>query len=446
MNDQTYRNRVCEVIIKTKAIPAFYNDVSNIATLHNQLHDQDGLLQNQDASLKHARDYAIIGCVELGSAGREYAFTSAALFNLNAAVEMTLFNGKRPFITGGEQIGPETGNPENFQTFDEFWSAFETQLKWLIQRAIDLNNILGKTHQKILPTPLLSCFIDGPMEKGQDIIFGGARYNSSGFTHIAFADVCDSLNAIEDAVFKEKNVTMQEMIEAVNANFKAPWDKSLLPYLKNKAPKFGTEDPIAVKNSQNLIKLLYGFYQQHTNYRGGKYRPAFWTMTNHAGQGKISEALPSGRKARTVFSSGITPTSQCAPELTTALGAVAKLSLNPEQCSEYIPGGVALNIKYTPEGNNGNYLKKFGDIIEAYFKQGGMQIQFNVQTYKTLIDAKKHPEKEEYSQLIVRVSGYSAYFKDLNNAMKDELITRSQYNLFTGQLVPLPESFKEGGE
>ncbi|MCP4404933.1 MAG: hypothetical protein GY801_47480 [bacterium] len=433
MNAKTYRDRVCEVIINTKAIPAFYNDVSNIATL-----------QNQGISLEHARDYAIIGCVELGSAGREYAFTSAALFNLNAAVEMTLFNGKRPFITGDEQIGPETGNPENFQTFDEFWNAFETQLTWLIQRAIDLNDILGKTHQKILPTPLLSCFIDGPMEKGKDVIFGGALYNSSGFTHIAFADVCDSLNAIEYAVFKEKKVTMQKMIEAVDKNFKAPLDKSLLPYLKHKAPKFGTEDPIAVKNSRNLIKLLYNFYQQHTNYRGGKYRPAFWTMTNHAGQGKISEALPSGRKARTVFSSGITPTSQCAPSLTETFGAVAKLSLNAEQRSEYIPGGVALNIKYTPEGGNGNYLKKFGDMIEAYFKQGGIQVQFNVQTYETLIDAKKHPKK--YPELIVRVSGYSAYFKDLNDAMKDELITRSQYNLFTGQLVPLPESFQEGGE
>jgi len=163
-------------------------------------------------------------------------------------------------------------------------------------------------------------------------------------------------------------------------------------------------------------------------------------MTNHAGLGKIAGALPSGRKAHEVFSSGITPASQCAPELTAAFKTVAELG------SKFIPGGVALNIKYTPGARreeNDTYLKKFGGMIEAYFKYGGMQVQFNIQMYETLIDAKKHPEK--YPELIVRVSGYSAYFNDLNDAMKDEMITRTQYNLLSGRAVSLPESYK-GGE
>ncbi|MBN1758091.1 MAG: hypothetical protein JW863_07235, partial [Chitinispirillaceae bacterium] len=104
-------------------------------------------------------------------------------------------------------------------------------------------------------------------------------------------------------------------------------------------------------------------------------------------------------------------------------------------------GGWALNIKYTPptkkEQGNG-YTARFGDLVEGFFRQGGMQVQFNVQDYATLIDAKNHPEK--YPEMIVRVSGYSAYFKDLSAAMQDELITRTQYDLTSGAAVPLPQT------
>jgi len=158
-------------------------------------------------------------------------------------------------------------------------------------------------------------------------------------------------------------------------------------------------------------------------------------MTTHAGQGKLSGALPSGRNAKEVFSSGITPASQATKSLTEAFNSVAALN------SKTIPGGWALNIKYTPlllNEKKEEYLNKFGDLVEGFFRKGGMQVQFNVQDYKTLIDAKKHPQN--YPEMIVRVSGYSAYFKDLSEAMKDELITRTQYNLFSGDSVPLPET------
>ena len=159
-------------------------------------------------------------------------------------------------------------------------------------------------------------------------------------------------------------------------------------------------------------------------------------MTTHAGQGKLAGAIPSGRKAKEVFSSGITPASQAAKSLTEAFNAVASLN------NKHIPGGWALNIKYSPlsgSEDKSTFLQKFGDLIEAFFKKGGMQVQFNIQDYETLIDAKANPEK--YPEMIVRVSGYSAYYKDLSDAMKDELITRTQYNIFSGDAVALPETF-----
>lgn len=426
-NTRQYRDRVSEVIVNTKAIPAFHNDVTDIKTLVNQ-----GLTE------EHARDFAIVGCVELAGSGRDYVASSSIMLNLSAAMEMTLFNGKR-FITGDDQIGPETGDPSEFTCFEEFWEAFKTQLKWLFEQAIEINEFFGSVHQDILPTPLLSAFFEGPMEKGKDLIFGGALYNSSGASHVAFPDVCDSLNAIEYAVFKEKKMSMKQMVKGIRDNFASPEYAKYLEYLKNKIPRFGTEDPVALKNSQNLIRFIYDICQGHTNYRGGKYRPAYWTMTTHAGQGKLAGALPSGRRAHEVFSSGITPASQAAQDLNAAFNSVAHLP------AMEIPGGEALNIKYTPlsgDETREEYIKRFGDFVEAYFKKGGMQVQFNIQTYEKLIQAKNNPGLDP--EMIVRVSGYSAYFNDLSDPMKDEMITRTQYNLESGKAVDLPQSWKGG--
>ncbi|MGA1874138.1 MAG: pyruvate formate lyase family protein [bacterium] len=414
-NTREYCLRVAEVISSTKAVPAFHNDVIDIKTL-----------ENQGLKTEHARDYAIIGCVELASAGRSYDASSAIMLNLVAPLELALHNGRRP-ITGNEQIGPVTGDPSQFTSFDQFWEAFTTQLKWLIEEAIKLNECFGKVHQEIMPTPLLSAFFEGPMEKGQDLIFGGALYNSSGATHIGFADTVDSLNAIEKAVFLDRKCTFSELLKALQANFAG--HEKLHQYLVNKTPKYGTEDPVALKNSRNMVRFLYDVYQSHTSYRGGKYRPGYWTMTNHAGQGKLAGALPSGRKANKVFASGITPVSQAAQSLAACLKAVAGLD------SLCIPSGQALNLKY-PALKDKDDLARFAGAVEAYFRHGGMHIQFNIMSYETLLEARRNPDR--FPDLLVRVSGYSAYFRDLNEAMKEEIITRTAYDIETGEAVPFP--------
>ena len=418
-NSDEYRDRVAEVIVSTKAVPAFHNDIVDIRTL-----------ENQGIKTAHARDYAIIGCVEMGVPGRSYDGSSSIIFNLVSALEVTLYNGRRP-VTGDDVMTIETGDPATFGSFGEFWEAFKAQLRWLIGNAIELNEYLGRTHQERMPTPLLSTFFEGPRDKGKDLIFGGALYNSSGATHIGFADTVDSLNAIEQAVFVDRKCTFGDLIKALKADFEG-WQE-LHAYLVNKTPKYGTDNPLAVKNSQNLVRFLYEFYQEHTNYRGGKYKPAYWTMTNHAGQGKLSGALPSGRKANKVFASGITPASQAAQDLAACLTAVGKLD------SLCIPMGEALNLKY-PSLSGEEDLKKFSQAVKAYFMGGGLHVQFNIMSYETLLNAKKHPEN--YPELVVRVSGYSAYFKDLNEAMKDEIITRTEYDIRKGRADAFPEAEK----
>jgi formate C-acetyltransferase len=417
-NSKAYIDRVSEVILNTKAVPAVFNDTANIQ-----------VLTGQKEKLEHARDYAVIGCVELASSGRDYPASSSIMLNLAAALEMALFGGKRP-ITGDMQIGPVTPLPETLKSFEEFWEIFKAQLDWIIEQAIQLNEYLGEAHQQVMPSPLLSAFFEGPMDKGIDLVQGGALYNSSGATHIGFADVVDSLNAIEKTVFVDHKYTFAELVKALKENFQGNHE-AMGQFLKNKAPKYGTEDPIARKNARNIVRHLFELYQSHTNYRGGPYRPAFWTMTNHAGLGSISGAMPNGRRAKEVFASGITPVSGAAPVLTACLNSVAELG------GKYVPGCWALNLKYTPEQNVQATKAHFSQTVEAYFRAGGQQVQFNIMTYQMLLDAKKHPEK--YPELMVRVSGYSAYFKDLNEKMKDELITRTQYDLESGEAVPFPQ-------
>lgn len=419
VNPREYRNEVSRVILTNKAIPAFFNDKENINTL-----------VNQGETLEHARDYAVIGCVELGSAGRDYSASSSIFMMMYTILYMALHNG-RTLVTGQDPLWQATGEPGDFKTFDDLWDAYATQTRLMAENAVALNNLYGKKHGEFLPTPLLSAIFKGPMEKGKDLIDGGAVYNSSGVTHIAFPDVCDSISAIKDVCFNPENndmsLSLPEFVAAVDKNFEG-YDL-LHAYLKNKAPKYGTSHPVAQEISGKLIKLGYEVFNTQKNYRGGNYRVAYWTMTNHAGYGKVTGALPSGRKAHVPFSSGITPVSQIDTQLTTALNAVAGLD------STHTPGAYALNMKYSPVQCSDDNVDRFGSIVQTYMNQGGQQVQFNIQDYETLKEAKVDPDTHPH--LLVRVSGYSAYFKSLNTAMQDELITRSQYNLSSGKFVPL---------
>lgn len=413
VNSKEYRNRVCEVISSTKAVPAFHNDIENIKTL-----------MNQGVSLEDARDFAVIGCVELAESGRGYQASSSIILNLVTPFLMTLYNGQIPII-GEEVLGPKTGNPEEFKDFDEFFTAYKKQLAYVISRAVELNELLGKTHQEILPTPLLSAFMEGPMEKGMDLIFGGAKYNSSGATHIGFADTVDSLCAIWDIIYYRGKYSMKEMLDALKTDFGDNY-KEMQSFIKAQSPRYGTRNPKAIEISQALTAFIYDTYQGYTNYRGGKYRPAYWTMTNHSGQGQICGALPNGRNAKMSFASGITPVSGASETLTDCLYSVSSLK------SENIPGNYALNLKFSAIETQED-IEKFGQFVESYFKMGGMQVQFNIMSYELLEKVKKDPSY--IPQLMVRVSGYSAYFQDLNDSMQDELINRAQYDINSGNYI-----------
>jgi formate C-acetyltransferase len=433
VNSKDYLKQLCRVNINTGAIPAIHNDKAVIKAL-----------TSKSDTIEQARDYGVIGCVEPGSSGRSYGSTASILLNLTSALELTLFNGKHRH-TRDLLISKKTGEPADFNTFDEFKAAFEEQTRWLIEQTTNLNNILGKVHQDFQLTPILSALFEGPMEKGKDLSQGGATINSSGAAIVGLADVADSLIAIQKVVFDE-GMPFADFLDALGKNFEGY--EALQKRLMNpdKTPKYGNEDPVADANVSWLVEMLDKAFGEKMNYRGGHYRVGYWTMTNHAGFGRLMKATPNGRKAGENFTSGITPVSGVTPYLTKALNSVAGL---PARC---LSSGVALNLKFTPDdGDKEKMLDNFVASVEGYFdddggkRDGGMEIQFNITNHETFADAVAHPEK--YPELLVRVSGYTAYFKDLNPQMQKEIIDRTEYRLSTGQMIPYePFPLRKGGD
>ena len=424
INSRDYLRQLCAVNINTGAIPAIHNDKAVI-----------NALMSKGETIEQARDYGVIGCVEPGSNGRFYGHSAAILLNLTSALELVLFNGRHRHTGLDVLISKETGDPTTFTTFEEFKAAFEEQTRWLVEQTTNLNNMLGRVHQDFQPTPILSAFFEGPMEKGKDLVQGGATINSSGATIIGLADVADSLSAIQKVVFEEK-MPFADLLDALEKDFEGYEALRVRLMNPDKTPKYGNEDPVADANVTWVVELLDRAFGEKTNYRGGRYRVGYWTMTNHAGFGRLMQATPNGRKAHENFTSGITPVSDVTPYLTKALNSVAKL---PVRC---LSSGVALNLKYTPEfGDEERMLDNFVASVEGYFddaggkRDGGMEVQFIITDHNTLADAVAHPEK--YSELLVRVSGYTAYFKDLNPQMQKEIIDRTEYVLSTGRAVHL---------
>jgi len=416
INPREYLDRLCEVNINTKATPCFHNDKSAIEAL-----------QGQGVSLEHARDYAVVGCVEPTSGGRTFGHTGCMLMNLTAALEMALNRGIHPLTQ--EQGDPNTPPAVQMNSFQDFKDALEAQLSWLIDQAVTMNNMLGRTHQKIHPTPMLSAMMEGCLVQGKDVVFGGATYNSSGAAMIGLAEMVDSVTAIEKFVFNDGRFSMADLLAALEHNWEEPY-RPLRAMVQSSSDRFGTDSPMAKANARWLMAFLHETFQSKPHYRdGAKYTVGYWSMTNHAGFGKLTGALPNGRQQGQAFASGITPVSGAAPSLNACLNFVAGLD------HMKIANGQALNLKFPLATTT---VKRLADRVEAYCRLGGLQVQCNVMTREFLREylenARQHPD--EHPDLLVRVSGYTAYFVDLNPLMQQEIITRTEHDLATGLARP----------
>ena len=408
VNSEAYLRRLCEVNMLTGSTPSIHNDKAVNAAL-----------EHQGFAPEDARDWSATGCVEPTSSGRHFGHTNSMMFSLVAPLEMAFYNGYHPLCD--EVMGPQTGEATGFDTFEKFYQAYLAQLRSLAEKSVECNNLYGETHRFVRPTPYLSSLIQGCMDKGKDVVQGGAKYNSSGVALIGLADVVDSLVAVKKLVYDEKRVSFEELLDALKKDFQGY--EALHARIVNRVPKFGSGDPEPSRMAQGLIDWLYDLYQSFPQYRKGRYTTGYWSMSNHVAFGVLSGALPSGRHKNKPFTPGITPAPTAKDTLLQNIQTVS--SLDPLK----MPNNIAFNVKVVPDPKDKTEeaLNTMTAYAKTFLESGGMQMQFNVISTETLKDAIEHPEN--HRNLMVRISGYNAYFVELNHDLQMELIERTEHAL-----------------
>jgi len=369
----------------------------------------------QGKRIEDARQGGTSGCVETGAFGKE-AYILTGYFNLPKIVELTLNAGRDPRT--GTQLGPATGDPESFHTFDEFIHAFRTQVNHFVDVKIRGSNVIERLYAEYLPVPFLSLLIDDCIARGKDYNAGGARYNTSYIQGVGIGTVTDSLSAIRHHVFREETMGMADLRRVLAADFQG-FEKTRL-LLLNKTPRYGNDDDEADAIMRSVFEIYFRAIDGRPNARGGTYRINLLPTTCHIYFGAVTGATPDGRRAGTPVSEGISPVQGADRHGPTAvLMSAAKMD-------HVRTGGTLLNQKFTPkvlEGERG--IDSLVALIRSYFLMGGHHIQFNVVDAATLRDAQAHPD--EHRDLIVRVAGYSDYFCDLGRALQDEIIARTAH-------------------
>ncbi len=395
--DRAFLRKTAETIRFGTGIPQVFNDEVVIPAF-----------LNRGVSLEDARDYAVVGCVELSIPGRTYGLHDIAMFNLLKVMEIVILENE--------------GNP------DVSWNGLLNQIREKIRHYIKLmingSNICDIGHRDQAPVPLLSSFILDCIERGKDITEGGARYNFSGVQGIGIANLSDSLHALKGMVFEQQRMSFDELIQVLKANFKTKEGEKIRARLINRFEKYGNDIDEVDNISADLLRFYCKEVEQHLNPRGGHFTPGSYTVSAHVPLGSVVGATPDGRLAGDrLADGGLSPmVGQDSQGPTAVLKSVSKLD------NYLLSNGTLLNVKFTPAtlaGDGG--LNKLADFLQAFSKLKLQHIQFNVVNADTLREAQQRPQ--DFAGLVVRVAGYSAFFVELSMEIQDDIIHRTAHQL-----------------
>jgi len=398
--------KVCEVNRHTAGI-AIYNDEVQIRDLVH-----GGYV------LEDARDWCNIGCTEITGSANNNGNTAVGLFHV-PLLEMALNEGGT-LMSGWQPIGAKTPPVSSFKTFEDVKKAFAAQVAHAVENTVKDVEEREPEVAKTFAQPLLSATIEGCIESATDIYAGGAKYNHATIGNQALATQTDSLAAIKWAVFDNKLLTMEELVNHLRNNFKDAED--VRQQLLN-APKYGNDDPYADEIAGWIVKNYTDELKKHTYWLGnGTYRGLMISSGTHATEGKIVGATPDGRLAGTAVSNGMSPGNAREKN-----GMTAALLSGATASSVPLGDGSSFNITFNPTLLKGDeQLDKFTSMVEGYLAAGGRQVQFNPVSRDTLLDAQKHPDN--YPDLQVKVSGYSARFIDVHKTLQDDIINRFNFD------------------
>lgn len=370
----------------------------------------------QGKTLVDARAGGCSGCVEVGAFGKE-AYILTGYFNLVKMLELALHNGVDPLT--GVQLGPATGDPAGFATFDELFEAFRRQLAHFIGIKIRGNRLIEMIYTETMPAPFLSVLTDDCISRGVDYNAGGARYNNSFIQGVGIGSITDCLSAVKELVYDQKRLSLTELVAKLGGNFRD--DEALRQRLLNKTRKYGNDDDYADDLMRQVFDAFFNEVDGKPNTKGGVYRIEMLPTTCHVYFGSVTGATPDGRLRGTPLSEGISPVQGADRNGPTAVIRSAG------KMDHIRSGGTLLNMKFSPTllaGESG--IDGLASLVRSYFRMDGHHVQFNVVDVETLKRAKANPNA--YRDLIVRVAGYSDYFCDLSSELQDEIIARTEHN------------------
>jgi formate C-acetyltransferase len=382
-------------------------------------------LMNRGISLKDARNFCIIGCVELVVGEDNWGNGGAAWVTVPKMLELALNQGvSRYGKNKGQRIGVATRDPGTFASYEEVWEAFVEQLKYFVYHGAIIMNTADWIHGELTPQPYFSSLCLSPIENGRDTTRGGTRYNVLCPQAVGIVNVGDSLAAIKKLVFEDKLFTMKEIIDMLDTNFEGK--EAERQALQNRAPKYGNDDDYVDGIVAEVGRIWCEEVAKYTiPRRGGVHSPGIYTVISNVPFGAIVGALPSGRLAGfPLADGGLSPQVGADKKGPSAvINSAAKID------QRLASNGTLLNQRFHPsalEGDQGS--RNLASLIKTYQEKGGYHIQFNVVSSETLRDAQQNPEK--YQDLLVRVAGYSAYFTSLSAEVQDNIIRRAEIERF----------------
>jgi len=394
-----------------------YNGSSNISLFNDDVNIE--AMKNRGFEEPDARDYAVMGCVEMCCPGKTGAMSANALL-LCRLLDITMRNGDAQTTLGIiKDLGSKTGNPDSFSYFEEFLEALFVQSEKQIKLIANVSNLRDRIYEEYLPAPYISAFIEGCLKNMKDVTRGGAIYDLSGISFInSIANLTDSLYVIKKLIFDEKLVNFKQFLEGIDNNYIGYDDlfKRIMRVEGKWGNGFREVDDLARYVTSHLFKETY----EYTNYRGGPFVPYVISMITHTIDGRISIATPDGRRAAMPYAASCNPYNVEKNGITSALTSVAALDYEHAL-------GCAVNVKFHPTaiGRTQENRDKWITLLRTYFDLGGSQLQPTVVSSEMLRAAQQDPDS--YRDLIVKVGGYSSYFTELGIEIQNEIISRTEH-------------------
>ena len=404
--DDLFR-QATEMIQAGMAQPGLFNDDVNMK-----------IVRSKGGTEEEVLDWNVVGCTQpqYGGGGSD-CFPDAGYVNYAKCLEFVLHRGVDP--VSGLKLGLDTGDPCAFTCKEDIIEACKKQIIFLHEKLVHASRIMQVEHARRLPAVYSSLTIDGCIEKGMSVQEGGAKHSSAGLFSTGTANLADSIVAIEYAVFKDKILTMQELIDILDKDFEG--NERIRQYLINTPPKFGNDDPYVDQINSDICNYVAKTVQGWKDARGGHYDYTLMSQSMNVPQGEDTGATPDGRHAGEALNDNSSP--MMGRDISGPTATVRSVaSLKPEN----FYAGALFNLRFDPksvEGEKG--IETIQDVVKTFFKEGGQHIQINVVDDATLRAAQEKPE--EYRGLVVRVAGYLAYFTELDRHVQDALIARTAH-------------------